>query len=124
MGAELAIQNSTPGTAILKQFKDEVVAQARLDRGTRWVVMGRVWLSNRDSDEQYMTARLVYQGTVYDEVVLYNEFIHTYCASLLACITTGDADEAVTLECNSYIAEAGAGRIIAFKVEDIKYQQW
>ena len=125
MGAERAITAIQRGGGavgvVLQHFNDEIVVKVELREGT-WILMGRVIIENRDGDSQWTTAKLVHDANVVlDEVRAYTPGGAPSPLYLQAGLT-GEGNQTVTLECNTYAGGALYGSVIAFNVDRIDVQ--
>jgi hypothetical protein len=117
MGAEIAIRTSG-GQALLNNFADNIVAKMHLEEGN-WVIFGRVFVRNLDSDRQYATVRLVHDANIdLDTVVQYPGPGEIVCYSMHGMLTVREK-ETVTLNCNSYFGIAQDASVVAIKVDAI-----
>jgi hypothetical protein len=124
MGADLAITAGSTGTTQLNNFNDVVMAKMELPGdGGKWILMGRVYLTNFDGDPQWVTASLLHdRNVVIDQVRLWIPGEEYRQCFYLQAGFVANGKETVTLECNTWKGEANDGSLIAIKVDNIDFQ--
>jgi hypothetical protein len=111
-----------PGTAHLHDFNDTIVVKMVLRAKGKWILMGRVVITNLDQDEQYATAKLVHDANFVKDSVMVNIPHPGYDCLYLHAGFISNGDETITLECNTHNGLAWHGRIVAFSVDEIDFQ--
>ena len=130
MGAERAVTAADHGPdflsgVILSTFADQIVVKIELDGETkdeRWVLFGRVHITNHDADYQEATVKLVHDANVViDQVTLHMHEKSSNGVTLMAGFVP-QGREVITLECSTYDGTAWAGAITAIKVDTLDFQ--
>jgi hypothetical protein len=122
MGAQVAVRGTQPSTYIdLEHFAQEIAVKIELkpvgERVTRWVIFGRVVITNADHDSQDAAARIVHDANVVlDTINIYARPGTVNCLAVQATLLS-DRVETVTLTAATYKGDAASGSLIAFNVD-------
>jgi len=120
----LAVTTAAPPLVQLRNFQDTVVARVTLQRG-RYVVFGKVVLSNLDGDTQSARVQLAARdgGIILKENSVLLEHLpngNSQSILILGTATVEDSADIVDLRCATFDGEARQISLVAIAVDDLR----
>jgi hypothetical protein len=120
----LAVTTAASPLVQLRNFQDTVVARVRLQRG-RYVVFGKVVLSNLDGDTQSARVQLAARdgGIILKENSVLLEHLpagNSQSILILGTATVEDGADIVDLRCATFDGEASQTSLVAIAVDDLR----
>jgi len=120
----LAVTTAAPPLVQLRNFQDTVVARVTLQRG-RYVVFGKVVLSNLDGDTQSARVQLAARdgGIILKENSVLLEHLpngNSQSILILGTATVEDSAYIVDLRCATFDGEARQTSLVAIAVDDLR----
>ncbi len=128
MSIEIAAHSTNLNTVDLQHSNDTIVTAIRLllsgapeEHPSRWVLLGRVVITNFDDDDQNASAELRHVDgmVVIDRVDVRIVGRHSQSLSLQAPLTLGE-DDIIDIACSTYNGTAQAASLIALSVDQLQ----